>query len=199
MHNSCGKILDEELDTVAECLLCCESVLFQVGIPLTPDTKERIKLKAKYFSPLEDFIKATLVTVSTQKLREIQLLLDIKDPQNEDFLRLSKKLKPFSLFDIIYFPALVGIMICTLVLSIKVPYYGLNSMTLITALVSSLGGVLSSSLTITQKYRFDSFNTILKDELSRREGNNSQLPTRKLPLQTLNRNSLQSDMHSLRE
>lgn len=179
---SANNLSNHELEIVSETLLICESMLFHVGIPLTPDTGKRLALKSKYFSPFDDFIKSSLATITTPKLREIYQILCDQDQKDENYQKLAKKLSPLSIADLIYFPLLIATIVFSLVVSIKAPYDGITYKSLISAFISSTGALLGSSLTTTSIYRFYSFREIIKEELNRREGKIKNLPSVNIPL-----------------
>jgi hypothetical protein len=184
MHNnkSSNILGSSEISTISNTLLTLETVSLSAGIPIIPQNSKRQLLKKSYFSPTEEYIKSSLVTVTTPKLSEFIKLLESENI--DDKIKL-KELEIKNLIEILYFPVIIFALIFSFVLSVTLPASTSLDSTLISSTVSALGGFVSSFFTTTNNYRYFTFKNILSSELDRRQGRFGSFPTRKVQISSL--------------
>lgn len=184
-HNNRSIITNEDIEVISSLLLTLETVLFNVGIPIIPDGKDRRALKQAYFSPYEEYIKCSLVTVPTSHLLQYIENLDFRsqDEKTQDIIKKSLVIK--NIFEIIFFPLIVMGLTFSIVFPISLPYSASIMNAMLSATFSTLGALAGAILSTTDSYRYYTFKHILNNEISRREGKIGFLPTRKIPLTTM--------------
>ncbi len=189
------KILSEhDLTTICDTLLALETVVLNVGIPIVPLSQRRAKLKQSYYSPQDDFIKCNLVTVSTAHLCDfLEILETSPSAEPEDVASLHLQLTPPSSFDYIFLPLIVAVTTFSFVLSLILSQTDPSLKSILSAGFSAIGASATSIFTVSRKYRYMTFRTIIENEISRREGNIGTFNTRKIPLTSLNMNNFKNE------
>lgn len=157
------------VEILANTLLSAEVSVLWIGIPLLPSNSTRRKFRSEFFSPIEDYIRCSLVSIPTP---ELIILADSLVPTNNQAHHhniLQNKLA-LNLTDKLFFPTLSTMIVFTLVILSISPLSSSLGYAFNAALGASLGACLASSTMVLEPIRYISFNTLLKNELKRRQG-----------------------------
>ena len=179
----------EDISTISNLLMTLESVHISVGIPVLPIQGKRLELKEKFFSPMNEFIKVSLVNINTVKLNLYCEILENHSCSEVLYDNIEESLKVNSFVDRIFFPLIVSFLTFIFIFSILSGNIQEFNSTFLSSIFCALGSSTGASFTVLDSYRYKTFCGILKNEISRRQGNTKNINTRKIPIQTLNRTS----------
>ena len=173
---------EEQFDEIGQTLRVCEACYSSVGIPWLPPTREIRRLRKLCSQSLDEFVRCSLVTVSTKHLEsylhDLEMLPDDLASSEKLYISLDSRIDRFS-FAVI-FSTLSTIAAFLVGISFNL---GESTSINIAALACAVLTVLSLSL-CSESCRRASFHRIISDELMRRKGLNTPSLT-KLPLYTL--------------
>lgn len=179
--NSSWRIPEElkaHYQQVSKTLNQAEAFFFTVGVPCLPLSKKLRDLKLLCFSPLDDFIRTSLINVPTNALQSYtedlqQIPLDSKNSEKLGIIKLSF-LERYSL-TIFLFASCFGLPL--------ISQSWLNVASVFSLLVSLSLAILVSAIslyTCSETYRRSNFHWLLSKEILRRKGldkpNSSGIP-----------------------
>jgi len=84
-NNQKPNLKTNQYETIGTTLCIAEASIIKVGIPWLPPTKERRELIKQYHSPINDFIRVSLVCVSTKTLESYCDDLETFQKDNKSF------------------------------------------------------------------------------------------------------------------
>jgi len=157
------------VEILANTLLSAEASVLWIGIPILPVNSTRRKFRSEFFGPIEDYIRCSLVSIPTPELIILADSLTSTNNQADQKEALQKKLA-LKLTDRLLFPTLSTMIVFTLVLFSISPLSSSLGYAFNAALGASLGACLASSTIVLEPVRYISFNTLLRNELKRRQG-----------------------------
>ena len=165
-----GSDIAQQYQLVGKTLLICEASAFRVGIPWLPPTRRVLRYRQNLGSPVEQYVRYSLVTVNTDTLESYLEDLDTlsSDPKRNHLLHLQSP-TPFEryAFGILLFITFFISLFCSLA-SMSPNFTAALSIAGIFALLASLAGFVFSSETS----RLTSFYWVLEEEVLRRRGEN---------------------------
>lgn len=173
---------EEQFDEIGQMLRVCEACYSSVAIPWLPPTREVQRLRKLSSQSLPEFIRCSLVTVSTKHLEsylhDLEMLPDDAVSSQRLHIALRSKVERYSFA--VLFPSLSTIAVYLVGLSFNL------SETLSTEIALFACAFLSvlSIYLCTEVCRRASFHRIIADELMRRKGLDTPSLT-KIPLYTL--------------
>jgi len=159
-----------QYETIGETLLSCEASCHRIGIPWLPPTTYTQKLVKQFDPPLEDYIRYSMVTVSTKTL--VSYCDDLEDAELTIEAAEQLHIAPPSVLERYAFAVLVfGILFAAdymLINLLTIPAYVAIGSSLIVALCGATACLMLS----TEQHRRKTFHWILSHELDRRHGLN---------------------------
>ena len=165
---SYNQLITMQYPTIGETLLTCEAACHRVGIPWLPPTENVRRRSSQYEGPLEDFIRYSLVTVSSKTLVSYCDDLETSGPNSTEAEQLSI---PYPTPSERYaFPALVfGILFATDFLLCRIAGVPFAVSIVSSAIIGLLGGATCAALCI-ELHRRKTFHWLLVREVMRRSG-----------------------------
>lgn len=161
-------LVTQQYQTLGETLTICEIATWRTGIPFLPPNKRRRSLLKKYEGPLDEFVRISLVCVSTKTLDSYCEDLDTIDPAQESGQLLF--IDQVSLFERFFVCAIVlatlfflSLCVCTL---LGISIVGAAVLALLAAIPASLLAMFSCM----EIQRRASFYALLTREIMRRRG-----------------------------
>ncbi len=156
------------IETVANMWLTIEVSVFWIGVPLLPLTSQRKQFRKEFFHPLDDYIRASLASITTPDLMEIEKSLCEKkeDLEENPLLRQIELSFP----DKLYFPLLSAGIIFTLIFCGTTPLSGSIIYSTYSAGSASLGAGIAGTVMVLERTRIQGLRNILQNELKRRKG-----------------------------
>lgn len=161
--------INEQYRTIGETLEICEAATFRVGVPWLPPSSKRKKTLKTYEGPIEDFIKTSLVSVSTETLDHYCEDLNSFSSENSTSLSIPL-LYPGERF---FFCLVVFLILFTFSLAIGIFLGSTKSATLVMSFTTAIPAALLAAFPCLEVQRRSSFYYFLNKELNRRLGRNS--------------------------
>ena len=159
----------EQYRTIGETLEICEVTSLRAGVPWLPPNKSRKEIIKKYQPPLEDFIKTSLVSVSTETLDHYCEDLNSFTFNNSESLCIPI-LYPIERF---FFCFVVFVFLFTLSLALGIFLGTAKGATLVMSFMTATPATLLAAFPCLEVQRRSNFYFLLNKELSRRRGSNS--------------------------
>ena len=161
----------EQYRIIGETLSISEVVTIRVGVPWLPPGQKQKELSKQYHGPLEDFIRSSLVSVSTETLDHYceDLNSFATEPDNNDSLYIPS-LCPAERF---FFCLVVFLILFTTSLALGLLLGSTRSATLTLSIITSIPAALLAAFPCMEIQRRSSFYYFLNKELNRRRGASS--------------------------
>ncbi len=177
-----GVAADEQFDEIGQTLRVCEACYSSVGIPWLPPTPAVQKLRQGCSQTMSEYVRCSLVTVSTKHLEsylhDLELLPDDLTSSRRLHISINSRFERYSFA--VLFSTLSTIAVFLVGLSFNLsPNFSMELACFACALLSVLCIYLC-----TEPCRRASFHRIISDELMRRKGLDTPSLT-KIPLYTL--------------
>ena len=159
------ELLLQQFKVIGETLMRCESVCHRVGIPWLPPTQAVRKRAAQFEPPLKDFLRYSLVTVSTKTLEMYCYDLESAEPITPDHhITAVHPIERYSLATIVFGTLFAANLLFSNWLSVPLQI-GVVSSLFVGFFGASLCVIASS-----ERSRRRSFHWALTQELLRRRG-----------------------------
>lgn len=163
--------LGEQYRMIGHTLSVCEAATFRVGVPWLPPSDRQKELSNYYKGPLEEFIRTSLVSVSTETLDHYCEDLNSFAPELEQNESLHiPSLYPGERF---FFCLVVFLILFTTSLALGLLLGSTKSATLTLSIITSIPAALLAAFPCMEIQRRSSFYYFLSKELNRRRGANS--------------------------
>ena len=155
-----------EYQEIGKLLLVCEAALYCVGIPWLPPSAEIRKRISQYEGPLDDFVRLSLVTVSTQTLECYVSDMGASELQDAEALCIPMPglLQRYSLAVMLSATFFAANCLIHNAFGNDI-YESLFTSTVVAVVAATLG-----CLVVSEMYRRRSFMILLSKELDRRRG-----------------------------
>jgi len=167
--NSSKNSIAEQYRTIGETLSICEISTIKIGTPWLPPSKESKELNKKFFSPLKDFIKASLSGVQTETL--ISYCEDLSSLGSED--NESLHIPNLKLHQRYYFCFVVIVVLFSSSTFISLLLNSSISAALAVSAITTIPAGLLAIFPCLEIQRRVSFYILLSREISRRRGSDS--------------------------
>ncbi len=172
-----------QYETLGETLLICEAACHRVGVPWLPPTKVVQRRNEQFEAPLEDFVRYSLVTVSTKTLETYCDELETAALNANEARQLSiphpSVLERYAMSALVF-----GILCAADFLFCRFLGVPTTIAVVSSAIIGILGGATCAALS-SEQHRRTTFHWVLLKELLRRSGqdenNSSTVPI--LPVQ----------------
>jgi hypothetical protein len=163
-------LIQQQYRNIGETLMICEAGSLQAGIPWLPPTSQRRSLGRRYDPPLRDFIRYSLVGVSTKNLESYcdDLENSVLPEEREDCAELALETPGTCerYASCVLLAAAVFAVSCLSTICLGLPLSAAAGMALVTGLI----GGASAAITCQESQRRTSFYRVLYRELLRRRG-----------------------------
>jgi hypothetical protein len=161
-------LLTQQYQTLGETLTICEIATWRTGIPFLPPNKRRRALLRKYEGPLDEFVRISLVCVSTKTLDSYCEDLDTIDPEHDSGSLLF--IDQVSHFERFFVCALVLVTLFTVTICVCT-LLGLSIFAAgVLALLAAVPASTLAMFACMEIQRRASFYVLLSRELMRRRG-----------------------------
>ena len=166
--------IPKQYRTIGEMLSICEVSTMKVGVPWLAPNKEGKELNKKFFYPLNDFVKSSLLSVQTETLVnycEDLSALNLNDLDKEDSKCLNiPNLKPYQRYYFCFVVLAVLFLSSTFISLVLNPSF---SAAIAISIVTSIPAALLAIFPCLEVQRRVSFYILLSKEISRRQGTDS--------------------------
>ena len=158
----------KDYEQISSTMLCCEAGSLQAGIPWLPPTEKIRKYRGKYFSPLGEFLRDSLGTVSTDSLESFAD--DLSSVQGEKVSPAFLGIEIESLVErLAFFVLLIAFSFFASVTSLFMLTSNIKVVLGLSTLATLLSAIPASTMS-SDYYRRKSFYCLLHSEIARRRG-----------------------------